>query len=140
MPRMQQSKARIFLILMLSSWAGTSLAQARLDCKVTYAGLTHEVSAQPVINPYNVPSVDIGGRFQFKPVLVGQGADVQRALVYVYFLTARQPVLIQQAKYLPPFAASNTGRALELTGEQYLYAGTQERELIYTCTLQGVQP
>ena len=140
MPRMKQSKARVFLFVMLSSWAGASQAQARLDCQVTYAGVTHEVMAHAVTNPYNVPSVDIGGRFQFKPILVGQGAHVQRALLYVYFVTPRQPVLIQQAKYLPPFPALKDGQATNLTGEQRLYAGTQERELIYSCALHGAQP
>ncbi len=140
MPRMKQSKARVFLLIFLSSWAGASQAQARLECQVTYAGVTHEVAVQPVTNPYNVPSVDIGGRFQFKPILVGQGVHVQRALVYVYFVTPRQPVLIQQAKYLPPFLVLGGSQAIDLTGEQRLYVGTQERELIYTCALHGVQP
>ncbi|MBC7620176.1 MAG: hypothetical protein H7293_14565, partial [Candidatus Saccharibacteria bacterium] len=57
--------------------------------------------------------------------------------LYAYLDTNRQPVLIQVAKYLPPF---KTGpQPYSLTGVQYLYAGAAERELTYHCTLQGVK-
>lgn len=115
-------------------------ADARLDCLVTYAGVTHDISAHPVDDPYPVPAVDIGGRFSFKPVLAGQGESVQRVALYVYFQTARQPVLVQHAKYLPPYPVVPSGVALDLTGEQRLYAGELERELIYRCSLSGVRP
>jgi hypothetical protein len=63
-------------------------------------------------------------------------------VLYAYFNAdadaGTQPMLIQQVKYLPPFKASAT--PYPLTGEQRLYAGTAERELIYSCTLEGVQP
>ncbi len=115
--------------------------QARFECLVTYAGASQQVSAQPVDSPYDVPAVDIGGRFGFKAVLVGQGEHVRRAVVYVYFQTARQPVLIQQATYLPPYRAQgSSGEPIDLTGRQHLYAGVQERELIYRCTLHGARP
>jgi hypothetical protein len=45
---------------------------------------------------------------------------------------------VQEAKYLPPFRV--TDKPYPLTGEQHLYAGPVERELIYSCTLEGLQP
>jgi hypothetical protein len=109
-----------------------------LRCQVSYAGTTHLVDALPVADPYPVASVDIGGRFRFKAVVVGNDARVDRVLLYAYLDARRQPILIQEAKYLPPFQASTTPYLL--TGEQHLYAGPVERELIYSCTLQGVTP
>jgi len=109
-----------------------------LRCSVTYAGASQLVEAMPVSDPYPVPSVDIGGRFRFKAVMVGSAAQLERIVLYAYLDAGAQPVLVQQAKYLPPFAASAT--PYPLTGEQRLYAGPVERELIYSCTLQGVQP
>jgi hypothetical protein len=109
-----------------------------LRCEVSYAGTTHVVEARPVADPYPVPSVDIGGRFWFKAVMVGDAAHVDRILLYAYLDTRKQPILIQEARYLPPFQASTTPYIL--TGEQHLYAGPVERELIYRCTLQGVAP
>ena len=109
-----------------------------LRCSVTYAGATQLIEAMPVSDPYPVPSVDIAGRFRFKAVMVGSAARVDRIVLYAYLDAGAQPVLMQQAKYLPPFAASATPYLL--TGEQRLYAGPVERELIYSCTLQGVQP
>ncbi len=121
--------------------ATLSLAHAEgalLRCQVTYAGATQEVRAQPRLDPYDAPRVDIGGRFGFKPVLVGEGQRVDYIALYAYVDTRRGPVLIQQATYRPPFPATPT--PLPLTGEQHLYAGPVERELIYHCTLEGHQP
>jgi hypothetical protein len=109
-----------------------------LRCHVSYAGTTHVVEARPVADPYPVPSVDIGGRFRFKAVMVGRAARIDHIALYAYLDASRQPLLIQEAKYFPPFKASPTPYAL--TGEQHLYAGPVERELIYSCTLQGVAP
>jgi hypothetical protein len=132
-----------FLSLTLVALVGGLLAPVAqatplLRCAVTYAGSTQTIDATPVADPYPVASVDIGGRFWFKPVVVGQGSRVDYVKIYVYQDTASQPMLIQEVKYLPPFA--NTQPPASLTGEQHLYAGHLERELIYNCTLYGVQP
>lgn len=109
-----------------------------LRCEVSYAGTTHVIEARPVADPYPVASVDIGGRFRFKAVMVGDATRVDRVLLYAYLDTRKQPLLIQEAKYLPPYQSS--AAPYVLTGEQHLYAGPVERELIYSCTLQGVAP
>ena len=113
-----------------------------LRCNVTYAGASQSIEATPVTDPYPVPSVDIGGRFRFKAVMVGSTTRLDRIVLYAYLNVdadaGTQPTLIQQVKYLPPFKAS--AAPYPLTGEQRLYAGTAERELIYSCTLEGVQP
>jgi hypothetical protein len=109
-----------------------------LHCEVTYGGTTDVIETGPVPDPYPVPSTDIGGRFAFKAVMVGNGAGVDYIKLYAYFNTQRQPVLIQEAKYLPPFPAFAT--PVDLTGEQHLYAGPAERELVYRCTFQGARP
>ena len=116
------------------------LAQAAplLRCNVTYAGSTHQVLARPVADPYGVPSVDIGGRFRFKAVMWGSAHKLEAISLYAYLDTKRQPILIQQVKYLPPFKI--TSRPYPLTGQQYLYASNVERELQYHCTLEGVAP
>jgi hypothetical protein len=107
-----------------------------LRCDVTYAGSTQTVEARAVSDPYPVASVDIAGRFRFKAVMVGQGAQIDYIKLYTYLETARQPVLIQQATYRPPFMVSSEPDGL--TGEQRVYGGPKERELLYRCTLQEV--
>lgn len=123
---------------LLAGLAPQAQAEPLLRCFVTYAGSTHTVEARVVSDPYPVPSVDIGGRFYFKPVMVGQGAQVEYIKLYTYLDTRRQPVLVQQASYHAPFAHSASPTLL--TGEQTVIAGPVERELQYRCTLQGVQP
>jgi hypothetical protein len=113
-------------------------AEPRLSCQVSYAGTTHTVLAQPVLDPYPVPSVDIGGRFKFKAVVVGAAQSIDRILLYTYLDVNPHPVLVHQAKYLPPFTAD--GLAGPFTGQQFVYGGPQERELMYSCTLRGVAP
>ena len=121
-------------------WAGQAAAATELRCAVTYAGATRQVVATPVPDPYVQPGVDIDGRFVFKPVLVGTPARIERVNLYVYLNTRSQPVLVQQAKYLPPFHWPADGTPLPLTGQQYLYAGPVERELMYHCTLHREAP
>jgi len=116
-------------------WAGAAPA-AQLQCLVSYAGTTHTVLAEPVQDPYPVPSVDVGGRFRFKPIVVGTPERVDRVLIYAYLVDGAQALPIHQAKFLPPFPPAGQ----TLTGQQYLYAGPLERELLYSCTLQGGQP
>ena len=120
--------------------SASAVASARLDCELTYGGDTQKLSVSPVSDPYAVPSVDVAGRFRFKPVLVGQGASVSHVSLYVYLDTERQPILIQQATYRPPFAPPAQSGPIALTGRQHLYAGPVERELIYSCSLSGVAP
>lgn len=136
--------------LSTSAVAQTSTA-AQLHCEVGYAGDTQTVKAQPVSDPYPVESVDIGGRFRFKAVMVGTGQRVAYIKLYSYFVGPQQPVLIHLAKYLPPFntplatpsatdPTERDPRGTHLTGTQYLYAGPAERELQYQCFLQNAQP
>lgn len=123
----------------LAPWLllGAGAAQAaQLQCAVTYAGSTHTVLADPVQDPYPVPSVDIGRRFRFKPVVVGTAQKVERVLIYAYLVEGTQDLPIHQAKFLPPFPPGTQ----PLTGQQFLYAGPLERELMYSCTLKGHTP
>lgn len=126
---------------LLAGLAPQAQAQAQLRCEVSYAGTTHTVTATPVVEPYDVASVDIGGRFRFKAVMVGTAAQVQYIKLYSYLDTRRQPVLVQEVRYLPPFPTAPAGSAeANLTGMQHLFAGPVERELQYQCFLKGVQP
>ena len=134
-----------FLALLLTSGLLAVPAQAgpvppQLSCDVTYAGATQRVQARPVADPYGVPSVDIGGRFFFKAAMVQGPQAVERITLSVYVDTPSQPVLVQQARYLPPYPRGRGGRPADLTGEQRVYAGPLERELIYQCWLDGGRP
>lgn len=115
----------------------TASATALLHCDVTYAGSTKIIETSAVSDPYTVPSVDIGGRFWFKAVMVGQAERVDYVKLYAYLDTRAQPILIHEAIYLPPFNA--TVAPYVLTGTQHLYARPVERELTYSCNLQGVR-
>lgn len=116
-----------------------AFANPLLRCDVTYAGRTHVVQASPVSDPYLVPSVDIAGRFRFKAVMVGDTTRLAYINLYAYFVAEdEQPKLIHQSKYLP--TERWLAAPLALTGTQHLYAGPLERELIYSCTLEGGAP
>lgn len=126
----------LWLVAATPAWA-----HYRLACEVTYAGDAHGLTAHPVADAYTVPSVDIAGRFRFKPVLsVGPAGELRRVALYVYADTPGQPVLIQHASYPPPDPPLPPGQQRDLTGTQHLYAGPQERELIYHCTLHHDAP
>ena len=124
----------------LSLLAVSAHADVRLHCTVTYAGAMQTVLAEPVQDAYRVAAVDVRNRFRFKAVLVGEGERVDRVNLYVYQNSGQQPVMVQHAKYLPPFAWPTDGRPLALTGQQHVYAGPLERELMYSCTLARERP
>jgi hypothetical protein len=136
-PGLRGARIRVLPLLGLVLATGVH-AQPLLRCHVAYAGTSHTIETGPVADPYPVPSVDIGGRFRFKAVMVGSPARIDFIKLYAYLDAKRQPVLVQEVKYLPPFRV--TPDPYLLTGEQYLYAGPVERELNYRCTLQGVAP
>ena len=117
-----------------------ALAEPRLRCELTYAGAMQVVEVGPTDQPYAAPTVDIGGRFHFKAMMVQGPELISRIALYVYVDTATQPLLIQHARYLPPYPLAPEGQAVDLTGEQRLYAGPLERELIYRCLLTRARP
>ncbi len=115
-----------------------SVAGHLLQCDVSYAGTTYKLKATPTQDPYSVPTVDIGGRFFFKMVLTETNSKLEHVLIYAYLDQQPRPVLLQQAKYAGPFP--NSPKPYALTGEQRVYGGPVERELIYSCWLSTVSP
>lgn len=114
------------------------LAAPQLRCEVTYAGATHMLEASAGGDPYSIKSIDIDGRFRFKAVVLGNDQHIDEIKLYAYYEGPRQPVLIEESKYMPPFASADAPYAL--TGLHYLYAPPLGRELQYGCKLVGVQP
>jgi hypothetical protein len=124
--------------VLLAPLGGQAAAAPLLRCEISYAGSSHIVEAVAGNDPYSVKSVDIEGRFRFKAVVLGAGERVDAVKLYAYYETRRQPVLIQEMKFLPPFAFSD--KPDSLTGRQYLYAPPLGRELQYGCALLGAKP
>ena len=106
-----------------------------LRCQLSYGGSTQTLEATPVANPYGVASVDVGGRFRFKAIVLGTDTQPETIKLYAYVNTPQRAVLVQQATYRAPFPLHQS-----LTGHQFLYAGPQEREFQYDCGLQGDAP
>jgi len=115
-----------------------SVAGHLLQCNVSYAGTTYKLKATPTQDPYSVPTVDIGGRFFFKMVLTETNSKLEHVLIYAYLDQQPRPTLLQQVKYAGPFP--NSPKPYALTGEQRVYGGPVERELIYSCWLSTVSP
>ena len=115
-----------------------SMSAPLLQCDVSYAGTTHKLKATPTTDPYSVKPVDIGGRFFFKMILQETKGKLDHVLIYAYLDQEPRPLLLQQAKYLGPFP--ETSKPFPLTGQQHLYGGPVERELIYSCALSMATP
>ena len=112
-------------------------AMPLLRCELTYAGNTQTVDTVVGGDPYKAKSVDIGGRFRFKAVLLGDAQKIDAIKLYAYYETSKQPILIEEVKYLPPFPTSDSPYAL--TGLHMLYAPPLGRELKYGCALREVK-
>jgi hypothetical protein len=134
-----RATASIKALLMLPALLFTPVSHATplLRCQITYAGTTHTLDTAPGTDPYSVESMDIDGRFRFKAVVLGAGERIDTIKLYAYYETRRQPVLMHQARYTPPFAASDSPYAL--TGLNYLYSPPLGRELQYGCAIITVK-
>jgi len=135
---------RIAVVTCMIAWVlleTQASAEPVLRCWLTYAGSTQIIESKIVTDPYGVETTDVGGRFAFKAVVSGipaigtTAAQVHYINLYAYFLKGEEQLLISEAKYLPPFE-TNGETSVFFTGEQHLYAGNLERELIYKCALQ----
>lgn len=112
----------------------------QLACEVTYAGQTQRIAVTSTADPYRQEAVNIRDRFRFKAVHV-QGGDVTpRIGIYVYLDVDPHPLLIQHVTVQPPYPPAGAGARADLVGEQRLYAGRLERELIYRCFLEPQTP
>lgn len=88
---------------------------------------------EPTHDPYGVKELDVAGRFALKLVYVASPEDVASFRAYAYEITDDGPVLLQEAKYHPPFVAGGAHGRTEFTGSQHIYAHQLSRELAYAC-------
>lgn len=134
-----RGRQTIFLSIFLSisplSHAGTAaaLTQPLLSCEVTYAGTTHKIDTLISTDPYLAPLHDIGGRFQFKAVMIGSQRTIEYIKLYAYLQGNELDIPIHQATYKKPSHISKNMKPL--TPINYLYAGEVEREMQYQCFL-----
>ena len=129
-------------VLLSISWvlAAPFVWACQLNCDVTYAGATQRLAICPAQDPHQTTSVSIGDRFRFKALHVNDEHLSPRIGIYVYLETASSPLLLQHVVLRPPYPVAPAGGTIDLLGEQHLYAGPLERELIYRCTFSQVTP
>ncbi len=127
---------RAMVLAALPGGAMTAAAAPLLHCEVEQGGRTWQVETAPVTDPYGVRPLDVDGKFRFKAVMVGDEHRVEYVKLYAYYQTRRKPVLLHQATYLAPVAASSA--APSLTGEHTVFSPWLEREMRYRCTLREV--
>lgn len=107
----------------------------RLRCQIWQGGMNYALEFKPGSDPYSVKAIEIGERFRFKAVLIGDEEKVEYLKTYVYAQTERQPVLVHTAHYVSPRAEVGPK---SLTGVNLVYAPRLERELQFDCALYEV--
>ena len=112
----------------------TASHAAELRCAIEVNGEVNHHVFKPTMDPYTAPSIDIGERFRFKAVVLGQGDDIELVNIYAYYQTRRQPMLMQHVKHLKPAAHPNP-EPDALTGRVALYSPVLGKELAYRCAL-----
>lgn len=112
----------------------TASHAAELRCAIEVNGEVHHHVFKPTLDPYTAPSIDIGERFRFKAVVLGQGDDIELVNIYAYYQTRRQPMLMQHVKHLKPTPRINPATDA-LTGKVALYSPVLGKELAYQCAL-----
>lgn len=110
-----------------------------LRCNFEVNAETYQHTFAPVSDPYTATSVDLGGRFRFKAVVLGDAQQVALINLYVSYQTERQPMLMQHLKFVAPVAQIQPAPDA-LTGRVALYSPFLGKELQYSCALHEVQP
>ncbi len=103
-------------------------------CTCSYGGVEQRLVFAATREPYRVQPVDVAGRFRFKAVYVREPWRAASVNVYAYHQAEGADVLLQEAKYLPPYTAVAAGGRYGFTGRQLVYSPAQ-RELEYWCEL-----
>lgn len=110
-----------------------------LRCNFEVNAQTYQHDFKPVADPYTVESVDLGGRFRFKAVVLGDDHQVRLINLYASYQTRRQPMILQQMQYVAPVAQRDPPTDA-LTGRVFLYSPFLGKELQYACALHEVSP
>jgi hypothetical protein len=115
----------LFATLILLS----SLARADMvACHITYGGQTRTLEAQPVSDPYRVPTVQVGSYFLFKLVFEQRTA----IKTYVYADRDSGPMPLHQGIFTWPVGNSGPHG---FTGLHFVYEPVRDGELEYWCEL-----
>lgn len=135
-----QSLRNMAAMLTMVGAAGMAVAAPPvLQCQARYLSDTVRIEATPVADPYTVAPHDIGGRFGFKAVVIGDEQQVDHIALYAYDREVPgAPVLIHQVVLKPPFRFDAPLPAL--TGWNHVYSARLGRELVYGCALRGATP
>jgi hypothetical protein len=123
-----------FFLITTQVWASP-----QLQCDFELNGSSETHVFKPVADPYLVESIDIGGRFRFKAVVLASSNEVDLVNLYVSYQTRRQPMILQHSKFIKPSMLKNS-EANSLTGRVALYSPFLGKELVYGCSLFEVSP
>ena len=105
-------------------------ASPQLQCAFELNGHSETHVFKPVTDPYLAESIDIGGRFRFKAVVLASANQVDLVNLYVSYQTRRQPMILQHAKFIKPTLQPST-QANSLTGRVAVYSPFLGKELVY---------
>lgn len=117
-----------------SAWA-TPL----LRCQFEVNAQTYQHDFTVAADPYKAESVDLGGRFRFKAVMLADAQRVSLINLYVFYQTRRQPMIMQHTKFVEPTAMRDPAPHA-LTGQVAVYSPFLGKELQYACALREVTP
>ena len=123
-----------FFICSLSLFATQVWASPQLHCEFELNGHSETHVFRPISDPYLAESIDIGGRFRFKAVVLTADNQVDLVNLYVFYQTRRQPMILQHAKFIKP-TLQPSQQANSLTGRIALYSPFLGKELVYGCSL-----
>lgn len=128
-----------FFICALCLLATQVWASPQLQCDFELNGNSETYVFKPVADPYLADSIDIGGRFRFKAVVLTFSNEVELVNLYVSYQTRRQPMILQHSKFIKPSVLKNA-ESNSLTGRVALYSPFLGKELVYGCSLFEVSP
>jgi hypothetical protein len=114
-------------------------ASPQLQCNFELNGNNETHVFKTVADPYLAESIDVGGRFRFKAVVLASSNEVDLVNLYVSYQTRRQPMILQHSKFIKPTLLKNS-EANSLTGRVALYSPFLGKELVYGCSLFEVSP
>lgn len=131
----------IRVLAIISAISTVTIARSAEDnivCHYSYGGIEELLVTQPVLSPYDVPTLQIGSHLRWRIVFQKSVAYPSTIKIYTYSGLSNPPTLIHQATYYTERVRYINNGQYGFTGLNFVYEPITGSELQYWCSMANL--